>query len=121
MAEINKELLYEKLGLAIKEARRSSSVENSSKKLSQQWLGKKLGLTRTSVTNIEAGNQHPPLHLIYEICITLNIDLYDILPSPQEAQLNSFTTVKLGDKELLAPTKTASYIESFSNKGDHNE
>ncbi len=121
MAEIKKELLYEKLGLAIKEARKSYSAGKNSKNISQQWLGDKLGLTRTSITNIESGNQHPSLNLIYEICIILNIDLISILPSIQETQLNPLEPVTLGNKELIAPSKAATYINAFSNKGEQNE
>ena len=35
--------------------------------LSQERLANLVGLTRTSLTNIEKGRQHPPLHTLCEI------------------------------------------------------
>ena len=47
---------------------------------SQDRLAKMLGLTRTSLTNIENGNQHPPIHTLCEIGERLQVDITALLP-----------------------------------------
>lgn len=49
-------------------------------KLSQDELARLIGLTRTSMTNIEKGRQHPPLHIFCEIVEHLKVELSDLLP-----------------------------------------
>jgi len=50
-------------------------------KLSQDALAKAIGLTRTSLTNIENGRQHPPLHTFCEIVEQLKVEASEVLPS----------------------------------------
>jgi transcriptional regulator with XRE-family HTH domain len=53
-------------------------------KLSQDELARSVGLTRTSLTNIENGRQHPPLHTFCEIVQLLKVDPSALLPSREE-------------------------------------
>jgi transcriptional regulator with XRE-family HTH domain len=53
-------------------------------KLSQDELARSVGLTRTSLTNIEKGRQHPPLHTFCEIAQRLKVDPSALLPSREE-------------------------------------
>lgn len=53
-------------------------------KLNQGELASKLQIGRTSVSNIEAGRQQPPLNVLYEICNALDIDIQSILPTYSE-------------------------------------
>ena len=71
--DIDREKLYEEIGYKIRSRRRELG-------LSQNDLAKKVDLTRTSITNIEAGTQGPPLHLLYQLCDSLEIEIFDILP-----------------------------------------
>src|SRR5438128_1981431 len=68
-------MFYQQLGANIRKYR----VLN---KLSQDELSKLVGLTRTSLTNIEKGRQHPPLHTFCEIVEQLKVDIWDLLPRP---------------------------------------
>ncbi len=52
------------------------------RKLSQDALAQLVGLTRTSLTNIENGRQHPPLHIICDIAEQLEVDVTVLLPRP---------------------------------------
>jgi transcriptional regulator with XRE-family HTH domain len=47
---------------------------------SQDELARGIGLTRTSLTNIENGRQHPPLHTFCDIAEQLKIDPSALLP-----------------------------------------
>ncbi len=48
-------------------------------------LGTAIGRTRASVSNIEAGRQHPPLHALYAIADALNVAITDLLPLPPQS------------------------------------
>lgn len=76
--KVNEELLYLHIAARLK-ARR---VEMG---LTQQQLGDKVALQRTSISNIEAGEQKPPLHMLYTICMALQVEPLDILPTIAKA------------------------------------
>jgi transcriptional regulator with XRE-family HTH domain len=73
------QLFYRQFGRILAEAR-------NKKKLSQEVLARELGLSRTSVTNIEKGRQPVQLHTLYHISQLLSVDLKDLLPAPQLIQ-----------------------------------
>ena len=68
--------LYKIVGEKIKNGRK---VRN----LTQSDLADGVGLSRTSVTNIESGRQKYPLHKLWEIANFLRIDIRDLLPDEQ--------------------------------------
>jgi DNA-binding XRE family transcriptional regulator len=71
--------LYRELGRKIRQAR-----ERQSHKLSQGALAQKLGISRASMVNIEAGRQRAPLHLFWQIAELLQSDLTMLIPSRDE-------------------------------------
>ncbi|MEK4063514.1 MULTISPECIES: helix-turn-helix transcriptional regulator [Paenibacillus] len=54
------------------------------KEWTQDVLGEKVRLTRSSIANIELGKQKVPLSTIYLIAHTLQVEIFDILPSMKE-------------------------------------
>lgn len=52
--------------------------------MTQAQLAEAVGVLRTSVTNVEAGRQKLPLHLLYKMCITLDVEIASIVPSNEE-------------------------------------
>lgn len=50
-------------------------------RISQEKLAESVDLTRTSVTNIEAGRQAVPLITLYQIACELEVPIEDLLPS----------------------------------------
>ena len=66
--------LYEEVGGRIREARMAKDV-------TQEGLAKRVGLTRTSITNVEAGRQKLLLHTLVEIAEALGVDVRELLPS----------------------------------------
>jgi transcriptional regulator with XRE-family HTH domain len=68
-------VFYQQLGTNIRRCRTRLN-------LSQDALGKLIGMTRTSLTNIENGRQHPPLHTFCEIVEQLKVDVSELLPRP---------------------------------------
>lgn len=71
--------LYRELGRKIRQAR-----ERFGEKLSQEALAQRLGLSRASMVNIEAGRQRAPLHLLWQIAELLGTDLTMLIPSREE-------------------------------------
>src|SRR5258706_10596858 len=67
-------VFYKQLGANIRKNRQGL-------KLSQDELARSIGLTRTSLTNIEKGRQHPPLHTFCDIVEQLKVDASVLLPS----------------------------------------
>lgn len=51
-------------------------IENG---MTQGDLAQKMGYTRTSITNIEAGRQDLPIHKVYEIAGILGVEAKDLL------------------------------------------
>lgn len=70
---IDHDSLYAQIGKRIQRKRASLG-------LTQLELAKDVGLSRTSVANIEAGNQNAPVHVLYEICVVLQLRPADIFP-----------------------------------------
>ena len=64
---------YKQIGQGIRDAR----VEAH---LTQSQLGDAVGLTRTSITNLEAGRQHIPLHVVARIAAVLKVPARDLFP-----------------------------------------
>jgi transcriptional regulator with XRE-family HTH domain len=65
---------YKQLGANIRKSRQRLE-------LSQDDLARSIGLTRTSLTNIENGRQHPPLHTFCDLAEQLKVEISALLPS----------------------------------------
>ena len=88
---------YERVGAGLRALRKK-------RKLSQDALANLVGLTRTSLTNIESGRQHPPLHTFCDIVEQLQADFHDVVPrtAPMsvEIDLEALEAMVRGDNEL---------------------
>src|ERR1700712_1244755 len=67
---------YKRLGENLRQARKRA-------KLSQDEVANLVGLKRTSLTNIESGRQHPPLHVLCDIAEKLQVAVSELLPAKQ--------------------------------------
>lgn len=99
---------YRRLGQNLRDARERA-------KLSQDRVAQLVGLKRTSLTNIESGRQHPPLHVLCDIVTHLNVAVGDVLPvAPviaQGAALRKLLGKQLHDPDELAFVKKAIGLE----------
>jgi transcriptional regulator with XRE-family HTH domain len=96
--------LYKTIGSLIEEARKS--VNN--KKITQAELANHIGLTRTSIVNIERGKHRIQIHLLYKIASYLGVDLSKLLPTLQKQRIvlpeymkNKVDEFKLEDLEKV--------------------
>lgn len=99
---------YRRLGKNLRDARERA-------KLSQDRVAQLVGLKRTSLTNIESGRQHPPLHVLCDIVKHLNVSVSDVLPTApalaQGAALRKLLGKQLQDPDELAFVKKAIGLE----------
>ena len=89
---MNKDLLYREFGIALGNARKR-------KHLSQAQFGAKVGLSRTSVTNIECGRQPVQLHQLYRFAAVLQIEVGKLLPR-DATLLEAVATSTVDDKRM---------------------
>ena len=85
----NESAFYALLGERIRSARRS-------KRLDQEHFAISIGLTRTSVINIEKGRQRPSVYQICMMAQILDVQLIDLIPSiilPHSANLENWENV----------------------------
>jgi len=71
--------IYGLLGKQIRAARQEAG-------LTQDELAQKVGLTRTSITNIEQGQQRIHIHTLYKIAQVLNKPIADFMPPVEFGQ-----------------------------------
>jgi transcriptional regulator with XRE-family HTH domain len=59
------------------------------RKISQAELGRKTGLSRASIANLEGGNQNVQLHQVFSIAVALDVPVDELLPDAREVFLPS--------------------------------
>ena len=72
------EPIYRDFGRRLRKARTKAT-------LTQEGLARRVGLTRTSITNMEQGNQHVGLHLLYQLAKAVGVPPVDLLPDESAA------------------------------------
>lgn len=102
--EVDGAKLYALIGERIKQRR----MERGN---TQAWLAKRAGMLRTSITNIEMGRQKAPLHVIYALCVALDVDPLEILPSLSEVRRQDHQEVAIdADRVARVPPKAAKFL-----------
>jgi transcriptional regulator with XRE-family HTH domain len=84
--------IYREVGRKIRQTRENQH-------LSQDSLAKRLGISRTSMVNIEAGRQRTPLHVLWQIAELLETKLTLLIPTPEELLAPQNETVL--DREMM--------------------
>lgn len=67
------EMLYREIGLRVRKERKELGF-------SQMELAEEVGLTRTSIVNIETGRQRLPIHVLYSVAEALGVSVTCLLP-----------------------------------------
>ncbi len=114
---ISEEKLYAALGAKLRDLRESGS--GSRVRFTQGELADLVGLKRTSVTNIEKGNQTVSLHVLYRLCEALKADVTTVLPRMTDVQLSSTENVEMqfgGTVHHLSP-KAAEFLNTLVSGG----
>jgi transcriptional regulator with XRE-family HTH domain len=106
---------YRQLGESLRKCRQK-------RKLSQEALAKLVGLTRTSLTNIESGRQHPPLHTFCDIGEQLKAEFAELvprnLPPAATIDIEALAGSQVRGESELAFIETGIGIERRHTHGD---
>lgn len=89
---IDEKALYKHVGDKLKDARLTCKP-----RMSQEKLAERLGMNRSSITNIELGIQKPPIHLIYSMCELFGLSIEEVLPTVKDVIVRD----KSGEKEII--------------------
>jgi transcriptional regulator with XRE-family HTH domain len=81
---------YDEFGRRLRRARLAAE-------LTQEQVGAFVGLSRTSVTNIEGGRQQIPLHLLVRLASAVGVSPGELLPEDEDEPRRG----KLEHEELL--------------------
>lgn len=111
-AGIGAENLYALVGAKVRSARLAAEI-------SQEFLASQVGLTRSSVANLEAGRQRMALHLFIALAHALDKDACELLPErpePRRAAILSDLQKELAD----SPESTQSFVRGAVARLDAN-
>jgi transcriptional regulator with XRE-family HTH domain len=75
--ELRTRALYLELGRRIRQRREA-------KELKQEELATRAAISRSSIANIERGQQQAPVHVLFAIAGVLDVELADLLPTRSE-------------------------------------
>jgi transcriptional regulator with XRE-family HTH domain len=56
------------------------------RRVSQEMLGHRVNLSRTTIANLERGAQNVQLHQVFTLARALNANPYDLIPTRQELE-----------------------------------
>ena len=85
-------IFYKEIGRRVKKVREA-------RKMTQAALAERLDMTRTSITNIEKGEQKILIHTMVEIAQALRISLSSLLPEQYETREEEIDAVLKDEQE----------------------
>lgn len=103
---LDSDRLYVLIGERVRRIR-----ETQSPRMSQEDLAEVLGLKRTSVTNIELGNQKPTLDTLYRLCEHFGLEISEVVPQVEEVTQAPARAIVIGGKSQEVGVKTASLLD----------
>jgi len=77
-------------------------------RISQTELAKMIGVSRTTIANIENNRQQLTIPMLYQICSALDVPVADVLPKVSEVAIVDAPTVRVaGEEQALRPAEAA--------------
>jgi len=107
---LDSEQLYIAIGSRIKRIREAADM-------TQEDLARILELKRTSITNIERGNQKPTLDTLYRLCERFGLEISKLIPPVSEVTREDGRSVVVGGKAQEVGAKTAIALERLRPPG----
>ena len=102
----NEKALFQIIGKNIKSYRNSAN-------LNQAHLASQVGLSRTSLVNIEQGKQQPSLFLLWRIAEALGVETKDLIPNRFEVNATEFGLVSPTPHREIRKEETYRLIKEF--------
>ena len=104
---------YEEVGRLIRDARQRCTPP-----ITQEGLAKMVGLSRTSITNVEKGRQKCLLHTLADIATALQTDAADLIPrsSAKASDLDAALSQRPSEERYcIRSTIAANQIETHDH------
>ena len=89
--------------------------------MTQESLAKQVGASRTSITNLERGKQHVPLHQLLAIAEELGVDLHDLLPTRAELADEEYVPNVVRGVPQEPPPQTARFISTLLKRAEEGD
>jgi transcriptional regulator with XRE-family HTH domain len=102
------EQLYREIGRTLRERRETAG-------LTQGDVAVRVGLSRTSITNIEKGRQHVTLHVLYALADAIGTKPSDLLPD-SAALLQRSTELEKTLQKMSLPEEEKAWIQRLVTK-----
>lgn len=101
--------VYLELGVRVRQRR-------DELKLTQEQLAKRIGISRSSLANIERGRHYAPVHLLLALAEALQVEMGELLPTHE--QLNALVDmsrgvpkfVSIGGERSLMPSQVVQLV-----------
>lgn len=101
--------LYKLVGSYIRRAR--------GKRFTQLQLAEATGLSRTSITNLESGNQKIPIHILFRIARALDVEPGNLIPELSEVfRPSRVENRKVGNKMASMTESVRALIEELDDE-----
>lgn len=101
--------------------------ERTLPRVSQESLAKRVGLTRASVVNIEAGRQRAPIHTLWHLTEALGVELSTIVPRTSDLT-SAASPIHLEESDIAVieraangDPKTRRLLSEFVNRAKSKE
>ena len=104
--QVNESQLHRLVGDTIRKRRKLIGM-------TQTELAERVGLLRTSITNIEAGRQRAPLHVLYNICVAVGVEVREVLPTNEEALRHGRVEMEVDGKRKSVPAGAARLLNEL--------
>jgi len=109
---INDTAVYQSVGQRLRARRNDLGM-------SQADLGEAVGMLRTSIANIEAGRQRPPLHILYRLCAALDLEVEQVLPSHAEISATPIIEVEIEEGVVRSmPPMAARFLQQLLDEAE---
>jgi transcriptional regulator with XRE-family HTH domain len=112
---VNDDRIYEIIRKNIKTLREKHP--QTEEKITQLKLADAIGIERSTLTNIELGNQRPPVHVLYRLCDFFGVALHELMPGLTDVQSTQQTTrIGVGPDQYELPSKTHAALDRLRAK-----
>jgi transcriptional regulator with XRE-family HTH domain len=106
MQNNDRDALYTYIGRRIRALRLA-------KGLSQEQVAQAADISRPHMTNLEGGVRSIPVHTLYDVCMALEVEVIEVLPTIGEIKQHRFEPMEIGGTVLRLPPKAAKFIREM--------
>lgn len=107
--QIDRDLVYRLVGHKVRDLRTMRGMTQAS-------LAKRIRAARTTITNLEMGNQAVPLHQMFAIAAALETEVAELLPTQSEIVAAEPQTFLISGIPAPAPPQTAILISTIMSE-----